>query len=241
MRILEILLPKTIRDRDLSSHSAKEIDTLQKRMDQYVDKIMDPKTSAAGKEFLKSRLRDDYYELKDTIKGIHLVAEDDINDTPIRQYEVFDRKTGAKVPGRGPYGSASRARRAVDQLDNAYGAYRYSYRPVATLKESVNKVPLTNEDFDLVKELMNRPIPAAIATIYLHEVIDDDEFTDQIKSLEETKPNMDIRPLLVEWFKRVMPDQMYRFTDDHKTKSQTEGILSPIHGYNENSFKSAKK
>ena len=98
MRIVEILLPRNTRDRDLSPLTVRKIDALQSRMDSYVDKIMSPGTSPAGKEFLKSRLRDDYYELKGLLPHIHAVAE------------------------------------------------------------AVHKLPLTEDDFELVKKLMERPI-----------------------------------------------------------------------------------
>jgi len=100
-----------------------------------------------------------------------------------------------------------------------------------TIKEAVNKLPLTDNDFDLVKQLMCYPIPAVIAPMYLQEIFDDDEFNDMLKEWEETNPNMDIRPQVVEWFKRVMPDQMYRFTGDKQTMKQKMGLSSVIHGY----------
>jgi hypothetical protein len=75
MRIVEILLPKGASDRSLSPQVVRQIDALQRRMDTYVDKIMDPKTSQAGREFLKSRLRDDYYELRNAMPRVHAVAE----------------------------------------------------------------------------------------------------------------------------------------------------------------------
>ena len=56
MRIVEILLPKGTSDRSLSPQQTRKIDALQQRMTSYVDKIMSPNTSVAGKEFLKSRL-----------------------------------------------------------------------------------------------------------------------------------------------------------------------------------------
>lgn len=171
MKILEILLPRTLNDRSISPRNIQKIDALQKRMDGYVDKILDPKTSLQGKEFLKSRLRDDYYELRNTIGRVHAVAE------------------------------------------------------------AVHKLPLTNEDFELVQELMLRPIPAAIAPIYIQDIIIDDEFTDQINSIEESDPGRDVRPLIVEWFRRVMPDQMYRFNGEAQTMKQKMGMLSPLHGY----------
>jgi RNA polymerase sigma factor (sigma-70 family) len=385
MRILEILLPKSLDDHSISPKHIQRIDTLQKRMDAYVDKICDPKTSAQGKEFLKSRLRDDYHELKDTIAHVHKIAEDGLPPVePIESFEVVDSRTG-KVMGK-PYNSRSRARSRADKLDNEYGAYRYkvrrvgssfmieepsyeldtdsmdnkkkiekylaflsprdkkvlelrfidglnseevakemgisaqvvrqsesrglqtiktqqyiqsqsnpgsddevtdirgripsqlpgvyyeiydthtgkivpkmgpyamqgkasnntvflnrkagedrySFRIVGTsksLREAVHKLPLTSEDFDLVQELMSRPIPAAVAPIYIQEIIDDDEFNSMLNEFAEINPNMDVRPHVVEWIKRVMPDQMYRFDDSAQTLKQRMGQTSVIHGY----------
>lgn len=177
MRIVEILLPRNTRDRDLSPQVVRKIDALQQRMDLYVDKIMSPGTSSAGKEFLKSQLRNDYHELNDLLPHIHAVAE------------------------------------------------------------AVHKLPLTDKDFDLVKQVMERPIPAAIAPIYISEIIDDDELNDQLRTLEETEPNRDVRPIIAEWFDRVMPDQMHRFVGSQRSENQEKGILSPIHGYDPKMYK----
>lgn len=45
-----------------------------------------------------------------------------------RTYVIVDRHTGATI-GK-PYTNARRARSRADKLDNEYGAYRYSVRPV---------------------------------------------------------------------------------------------------------------
>ena len=177
MRIVEILLPRGASDRSLSPQVVRKIDALQNRMDSYVDKIMQPGTSAAGKEFLKSRLRDDYYELKDLLPHVHAVAE------------------------------------------------------------AIHKLPLTDKDFELVKQLMERPIPAAIAPIYIQEIIEDDDFYAELKILEDSEPGRDVRPLIVEWFRRVMPDQMHRFVGSDRSLNQQKGILSPIHGYDPKMYK----
>ena len=177
MRIVEILLPKGTKDKSLSPQTIQKIDALQKKMDAHVDKIMDPRTSAAGKEFLKTRLRDQYDELKGLLPHIHRVAE------------------------------------------------------------AVTKVPLSHDDFDRVIEVMKKPIPAAIAPIYILEIIEDDELNGQLLSLEDTDPGRDVRPIIAEWFRRVMPDQMYRFTGDHPDHAQKNGILSPIHGYDSHMYK----
>jgi hypothetical protein len=177
MRIVEILLPKGASDRSLSPQVVRQIDALQRRMDTYVDKIMDPKTSQAGREFLKSRLRDDYYELRNAMPRVHAVAE------------------------------------------------------------AVTKLPLSYDDFEVVKKMMERPIPAVVAPIYIQEIIEDDELNDQLLALESSNPGLDVRPLIVEWFKRVMPDQMYRFTEDEPDMAQKNGVLSPIHGYDSHMYK----
>jgi hypothetical protein len=376
MRILEILLPKGTSDRSISPQVARQIDALQQRMDKTVDMIMKPSTTQAAKDFLKLRLRGDYDEMRDLIPRLDVVAEN------IEQYEVYDRQTRLTVPNRGPYNSRARARMAVDKLDNAYGAYRYAYRPITPvnskpltelfragqawewghtsseeavanfkvgdvtyrfyayednprewtitfrfldsdksqdvqskpygygitgsgnsakvfstvidimrdflsryeskfdsiilsadepsrkslymamikrllpgwkvetsgydirvskpdtrLSEAVRKLPLSHNDFETVKEVMLKPIPAAIAPIYISEIIDDDELNDQLRELEESQPGMDVRPLIAEWFRRVMPDQMYRFTDEHKVAPERLGALSPIHGYDPHMYK----
>lgn len=233
MKIIEILLPNTLSDKSLSPKTLHKIDLLQQRMNSYVDKILDPKTSERGREFLKSRLRDDYYELRDEIPRVHRIAENE----KLVQYEIYDKRTGERIPGRGPYNSRMRATRAVDQLDNKFGAYRYGYRPIKTaISEAISKLPLTHDDFELVKKLMEKPIPAIIAPIYIHEIIEDDELNDQFSSLEDSNPGFDVRPLIAEWFKRVMPDQMYRFNGDRQSYAQKNGVLSPIHGYDSHEY-----
>ena len=177
MRIVEILLPRGVSDRSLSPQTIQKIDALQQRMNLYVDKIMDPKTSSAGKEFLKARLRDDFLDMKNSMAHIHAVAE------------------------------------------------------------AVEKLPLSDKDFDGVKKMMENPIPAVVAPIYISEFIIDDELSAQLSELEESNPGMDVRPLIVEWFDRVMPDQMYRFRHDEPTDEQRSGNRSLIHGYDSHSFK----
>jgi RNA polymerase sigma factor (sigma-70 family) len=117
--------------------------------------------------------------------------------------------------------------------------HSFNVRNHHALKEAVHKIPITTEDFDAVKELMNFPIPAAIARIYLQDCIDDDAFNDELQILEDTEPARDVRPLIAEWFERVMPDQMFHFRDDKKKGdlNQKQGILSPIHGYDPHVYK----
>ena len=284
MKILELLLPKSIKDKDISPKHALKIDNLQQRMNKYVDKIGNPSTTDKAREFLKAKLKQDYDELKDVIEtvtehivkhgsGYRLVSHKgknlgdfkskkaaakhegeveyfkshpkeniDENDIPpvepiqpIAAYEIVDSKTG-RVIGK-PYNSRSRATGRADKLDNEYGAYRYKVRKVGgALTEAVHKLPLTDNDFDLVKQLMCHPIPAIVAPIYLQEIFDDDEFNSMLQEWEETNPSMDVRPQVVEWFKRVMPDQMHRFTGAKQSMQQKMGLQSVIHGYDPHQY-----
>lgn len=171
MRIIEILLPTSSR-RGQPNNIEKQVDLIQKRMDSYVDKILSPNTSSSGKEFLKSRLRDEYQELKNLFPRINKIAE------------------------------------------------------------AVHKLPLSENDFKLLKELFERPIPAIVAPIYISEIINDDELNDELRILGESDPGRDIRHLISEWITRVMPDQLFRFTDELvPTYTQQNGNVSPIHGY----------
>lgn len=215
MRITEILLPKNTKDRDLSPAKMREIGILQKRMDSYVDKILDPSTSARGREFLKSRLQSDYDDLKTLIPSIHHIVGDETPPTQEKPAKVEPQKN------------------KVDWLSIARNGSRTGMR----ISEAIHKLPLTDADFELIKEIMENPIPAAVASIYIQEIIDDDEFNDQIKSLEDTQPNRDIRPLIVEWVKRVMPDQMHRFGGEKQSYASRKGLISPIHGYDPHMYK----
>lgn len=103
------------------------------------------------------------------------------------------------------------------------------------IKESINTLPLVDEDFDKLKKLMENPIPVVVAKIYTQDIIDDDELTDQFCSLEQSDPGFDARELIADWIKRVMPDQLYRFRDE---TGNTDGNLSPIHGYDTGSYRS---
>ena len=57
-----------------------------------------------------------------------------------KKYRIKDRQTGNMVGGL--YVTQRRARRRVDRLDNAYGAYRYSVVEVA------GEQPILNNTFN---------------------------------------------------------------------------------------------
>jgi hypothetical protein len=224
MRVLEILLPKGTTDRSLSPKHIQKIDFLQQRMNGYVDKIFDPNTTDAGREFLKSRLRDDYYELRELIPQIHHIAEAE------KKYEIFDKDTGKKVAG--PYTDLNRVKWTLEELRAVYKKKHFGHRPVKEcIQEAIRKLPISDKDFELVKKLMERPIPAAIAPIYISEIIDDDMLNDEIRSFEDTDPGRDCRPFVVEWIKRVMPDQLHRFGQEVADWKERDGKFSPLHGY----------
>ena len=98
------------------------------------------------------------------------------------------------------------------------------------IKESVNVVPLTDSDFDKIKSIMDSPIPASLATIYLQDVIQDDDLDSIFQSVADKDPIADVRSHVAQWVNRVMPDQMYRFGGDAITPDIKSGIRSPIHG-----------
>lgn len=232
MRISELLINTPKVDKTLLSKS-KIIDNLRSQVHYYIDHILDPKATKVAKDFLKTQLRTNFIKLKDEFGSL-------LEDEDMVQYEIFDMKD-QKVVKKGPYNRKS-ARMIVDRMDNAYGAYRYKYRPIGKiepLSEAIRKLPLSDEDFKIVKELMENPIPAAIAPIYISEIIDDDELNDTLLELEETKPNMDIRPIIASWIDRVMPDQKYRFTGDgiDNTNPARQGLKSPISGYDSKFYK----
>jgi hypothetical protein len=125
-------------------------------------------------------------------------------------------------------------------LKTDYDEFKAAIKEIA-ITEAVNKLPLTDDDFEVVKKVMENPIPAAVASIYLMEIMDDDEFNDQIKTLEDTEPNRDIRPLVAAWFDRVMPDQMHRFGQPRASENERKGLLSPIHGYDPKMYKGSNE
>lgn len=297
MKILEILLPKEIKDRDISPKHAQKIDMLQKRMNGYVDRICKPGTSPAAVEFLKAKLKDDYHELKDVFKEVakesatneaHINQQmslykpdgttyrqhqmptlksdpaDDaeplsaVSDTSELDTDAIDRKNLVALYMKS---LPSKERTVLDLvflkgMTQAEAAEKLGYstgyvgqiinRAIVRIKhktkygklpspnnimEAVHKLPLSDADFKLVKELMSNKIPAIVAPIYIQEIIDDDEFNDMLIEFGETNPNMDIRPHLYEWFKRVMPDQLYRFNDNGLSAIARDGQQSVIHGY----------
>lgn len=210
MKICELLLPKSIKDSSLSSKAYKDIDTLQTRMNLYVDKIGKMATGKA-KDFLKTKLQADYTALKDIIQKNSLAETTELSELSIKPVAGIKQTMLADTD--------SAAYTSLPALHPRYDMY-----------EAVHKLPLVPEDFKLVKQLMKHPIPAIVARIYVSEVIDDDELNDQFRSLEDTQPNRDIRPLIVEWLRRVMPDQMHHFGQEVGSENQRKGVFSPLHG-----------
>lgn len=218
MRINEILLPKSDQDTDLHKEKQQRIDLLKSEIARHSEMISKDKLDSAHKEVLKAKVRDYVAELKQCM-------QEDASVT----YEVYDTRTGKKVSG--PYLSIKRARAAVDRLDNKYGGYRYGHRKVNSVNEAIHTVPLTTKDFEVLKELMQQPIPVCVASIYLVDLISDDDLNSEFSALELKSPNLDARTLIATWLERTMPDQLHRFNDKDVTFGNKAGDLSPIHGY----------
>jgi hypothetical protein len=156
------------------------------------------------------------------------------NLTEWRKSTTYDK--AAKGVPKNPKGGF----RTCDKCGKTFsrmGIPKHRCIPKSTVNEAVNRIPITNNDFKLVMKVMERPIPAAIAPIYISQIIEDDELNDQLFSLEDSQPGLDVRPIIAEWFNRIMPDQMYRFTGDEQTPAQKNGVLSPIHGYDSHNYK----
>ena len=230
-------------------------------MNGYVDKICDPKTTPQGREFLKSKLRDDYMDFKDAInQHVHKVAEntpglDDsyeqdfdasfVKDLMSKFFNKLEPKERMvlkmKFVDDGSISGISR-QLGIDEdtirqiLDKGMRHLRRLERDYP-LKEAVHRVPLTTDDFEAVKRLMEKPIPAIVAPIYISEVIEDDAFTDELNSLAETDPGRDVRQLIVDWIDRVMPDQKHRFGQEVGDMDQRKGVFSPLHGYDPHYYK----
>ena len=100
--------------------------------------------------------------------------------------------------------------------------------------ESVQTIPLTDDQFDELKDRLCRPIPAEIAAAMLHDVLETSELTEEYNSVAITRPNKDVRPIVAKWLELNMPDQMYRFTGQKDDPMLKFGVLSPLHGYNPN-------
>lgn len=144
----------------------------------------------------------------------------------------------AKEPSRKKLYAAMIKRLIPNWETSQDGGVFYVKKPQATaVMEAVHKVPLVEEDFEMIKDMLEHPIPATISLAYIHEVIVDDELTDVLELLQESEPDRDVRPLIVEWIRRVMPDQLWRFGVGEQTTRSRMGTLSPIHGYDPKMYK----
>ena len=226
MRLMELLLSKQSRDKDLPADNKQKqkLDMLKQNVKNYADRLTSPDLKPNDRSLLKQKLQ----QAKEQIKELTEKLKEDETQT---KYEVYDRQTGAVVGG--PYSTRVRASRAVDRLDNKYGGYRYGHRPIAPNKvnEAVRTVPLTDNQFDELKERMSNAIPAEIAAVILSDVLETDDLSDEFIALAENNPNHDVRPLVVQWMELNMPDQMYRFNNKRDDIHLKHGTFSPLHGY----------
>jgi len=99
------------------------------------------------------------------------------------------------------------------------------------ISEAVQKIPLTDDQFDELRERLQRPIPAEVAAMILHDVLETSDLTEEYTSMAILTPNKDVRPVVAQWLELNMPDQMHRFNGQPRDTSIVHGALSPLHGY----------
>lgn len=100
-----------------------------------------------------------------------------------------------------------------------------------TLNESVHTIPLTEKQFDELKERMSIPIPAEIAMIALSDILESDDLSADFISTSQRNPNQDVRPIVANWLKLNMPTEMHRFNGVEDQEYLQYGLYSTLHGY----------
>jgi hypothetical protein len=175
--------------------------------------------------------------LKKSNKNTDMISNQVKKDIDLLKKEIKHYADLLKDPKTTPRG----AEYLKTQIKDKYEQIRNLGPKVDIISEAVTKLPITNDDFDSLKKIMENPIPATLALAYICDIIEDDELTSQILSIEGTHPNRDVRPLIAGWIDRVMPDQKYRFTGEPRHLGPREGQVSVIHGYDPKSFRSEPK
>lgn len=99
-----------------------------------------------------------------------------------------------------------------------------------TLVESVHVTPVTDKQFDELKDRLSRPIPAEIANVVLDKILESDDLTDEFRAIAKNKPTYDVRTVVVNWIKTNMPSDMYRFADGSDDPQLKQGTYSTL-GY----------
>lgn len=92
------------------------------------------------------------------------------------------------------------------------------------LCEATHKLPQTKKEFEYLKSLFEKPLPAGIAISAIRKVIQDDSLEDVIGHIEES---IDIRDLLAHWIKTNFPALIKR----RDNTIDDEGLYSVLHGY----------
>ena len=98
---------------------------------------------------------------------------------------------------------------------------------LAGIKESVNCVPHTKEDFRALTELFRRPLPTTIAIPSLKGLIEDDGLYDEISTLQQ---DQDARPVVAKWIELNMPDKLAKIKEEEMI-GNGEGYFSVLHGF----------
>jgi len=100
-------------------------------------------------------------------------------------------------------------------------------KKLVDVKEAVNKVPHSAEDFKQLSKLFHQPIPQPTAIQLLTGILEDDALYDEINELD---PSADAREVIAHWLHLNMPDKMSKFKKQHQM-GDGDGTYSVLHGY----------
>lgn len=163
------------------------------------------------------------------MKISEILLNENVDRIKSKLYSYTNQLTSTSLTNESANLLKNKIKRQILLLKEAL-AHSVSTQHTRNLSEAINKIPITDDDFKVVIELMQKPIPAAVAIIYFDSIIDDDELNDTFVSLQDTQPNRDVRTVVADWFKRVMPDQMHRLEIDKPEFINKQGDKSVLPG-----------
>jgi len=99
------------------------------------------------------------------------------------------------------------------------------------LNEAIRTVPLTDAQFDELKDRMSKPIPAEVAMILLSDILESDDLSAEFFAASQVKPDSDVRPIIANWLSVNMPSEMHHFKAPSDTDFTKQGLYSTLHGY----------
>lgn len=101
-----------------------------------------------------------------------------------------------------------------------------SYRQI---HEATRKQPLSESDFDSVKIIFERPVPAVVAHIYITGLIDDDQLSQSIEHIADKDPSADVRNVIADWLSTNSPNLVSKYLSEPDFINQ-DGSRSSISG-----------